>query len=64
MVYLYRSVARDSTTLVMRMMEITRARVHYGYRRVYVMLWREGFKDNHKRVYRLNRLDGGRLLLL
>ena len=57
-VYLYRSVARDSTTLVMRLKEITRARVHYGYRRVHVMLRREGFKDNHKRVYRLYRQEG------
>ncbi len=27
-------------------------RLHYGYRRVHVMLKREGFKDNHKRVHR------------
>ena len=57
-VYLYRSVARDSTGLVMRMREITRTRLHYGYRRVHVMLRREGFKDNHKRVYRLYRQEG------
>jgi putative transposase len=57
-VYLYRSVARDSTSLVMRMKEITRTRLHYGYRRVHVMLRREGFKDNHKRVYRLYRQEG------
>jgi len=54
-VYLYRSVERDNTALVMRMKEITQTRVHYGYRRVRVMLKREGYKDNHKRVYRLYR---------
>ena len=37
----------------MRIKEITQARVHYGYRRVQVLLRREGFKDNHKRIYRL-----------
>lgn len=29
--YLYRSVARDATTLKMRIKEITDTRVHYGY---------------------------------
>lgn len=57
-VYLYRSVGRDNTALVMRMKEITQTRVHYGYRRVHVMLKREGYKDNHKRVYRLYREQG------
>jgi putative transposase len=57
-VYLYKSKARDTTALVMRMKEITRTRVHYGYRRVHVMLRREGFGDNHKRVYRLYRQEG------
>jgi putative transposase len=57
-VYLYQSVARDNAALIMRMKEITRTRVHYGYRRVHVMLKREGFKDNHKRVYRLYREQG------
>jgi len=57
-VYLYRSVERDSTALVMRIKEIAQTRVHYGYRRVHVMLKREGFKDNHKRVYRLYRDQG------
>jgi putative transposase len=41
---LYQSTARDQTALVMRMTEITQTRVHYGYRRVNVMLKREGFK--------------------
>jgi len=54
-VYLYKSNARDNSALVMRMKEITQTRVHYGYRRVHVMLRREGLRDNHKRAYRLYR---------
>lgn len=57
-VYLYRSVGRDNTALVMRMKEITQTRVHDGYRRVHVMRRREGFKDNHKRIYRLYKEQG------
>ena len=56
--YLYRSVARDSTALKPRIKEITQTRVHCGYRRVHVMLRREGHKDNVKRVYRLYREEG------
>ena len=56
--YLYRSVARDTTALRLRIKEITQTRVHYGYRRVHVMLQREGHKDNIKRVYRLYREEG------
>ena len=42
----------------MRIKEITQTRVHYGYRRVHVLLRREGFKDNHKRIYRPYRAQG------
>jgi putative transposase len=34
-----------------RIKEITDTRVHHGYRRVHVMLRREGHMDNVKRVY-------------
>jgi putative transposase len=56
--YLYQSQARDASVLRLRIKEIAHTRVHYGYRRVHVMLRREGFKDNHKRVYRLYREAG------
>jgi hypothetical protein len=36
----------------------TQVRVHYGYRRVHVMLRREGHPGNVKRVYRLYREEG------
>ena len=32
--------------------------MHYGYRRVHVLLRREGHRDNVKRVYRLYREEG------
>jgi putative transposase len=37
----------------MRMREIALIRVRYGYWRLFVLLWREGFRDNPKRVYRV-----------
>lgn len=56
--YLYRSVKRDESALKLRIREITQTRVHYGYRRVHVMLRREGHTDNVKRVYRIYREEG------
>jgi hypothetical protein len=32
--------------------------LHYGYRRMHVLLRREGWMVNHKRVYRLYRDEG------
>jgi len=52
----YRSVAADDSALCLRIREITETRLHYGYRRVYVMLRRE---NNHKRIYRLYSEQGG-----
>lgn len=40
--YRYQLVARDSSALLMRIKEITATHVHYGYRRVHVVLRREG----------------------
>jgi putative transposase len=57
-VYFFRSTARDSSQLKARISEIAATRVPYGYRRVHVLLRREGFTDNHKRVYRLYREQG------
>ncbi len=56
--YAYKSVRRDATLLIMRIKEIAATRVHYGYKRVHVMLGREGWPDNHKRVYRLYQQEG------
>ncbi len=42
----------------MRIKEIAAVRVRYGYKRIHILLKREGWKVNHKRVYRLYCQDG------
>ncbi|MBW5975132.1 transposase [Klebsiella michiganensis] len=54
----YRPIAADDSALRLRIREITETRAHYGYRRVHVMLRREGWRDNHKRIYRLYSEQG------
>ncbi len=54
----YRSVARDQTPLRVRLRDLAAARVRYGYRRLHVLLQREGWRVNHKRVHRLYREEG------
>ena len=44
--------------LVERMKALATQRPRFGYRRLHTLLAREGFKVNHKRVYRLYRLEG------
>jgi putative transposase len=57
-VYHYRSRRADQAPLVMRIKEIAAARVRYGYQRIHVVLRREGWMINRKRVYRLYRQEG------
>mgnify|MGYP006207620205 CR=1 FL=1 len=42
----------------MRIRDIAQTRMRYGYFRIYILLRREGWVVNHKRVYRLYREDG------
>jgi putative transposase len=42
----------------MRIRELAEARVRYGYRRLHVLLQREGWQINHKRTYRLYSEEG------
>jgi putative transposase len=42
----------------MKIKDIAQTRISYGYRRIHIMLLREGWKVNHKRVYRLYKLEG------
>jgi putative transposase len=42
----------------MRLRDLAAARVRHGYRRLHILLRREGWPVNHKRVYRLYRLGG------
>lgn len=55
---LYRSVRPHQEPLRRRIREIAHTRVSYGHRRVHVLLRREGWKVNMKRVYRLYREEG------
>jgi putative transposase len=57
-IWYYQTSRRDDTVIRMRMKEIAMVRVRYGFSRVFTLLRREGFKDNHKRVYRLYKLEG------
>ncbi len=54
----YRSQAKDQTPLRQRLRELAASRVRYGYRRLHVLLRREGWRVNAKRVYRLYREEG------
>ena len=49
----YRSRADEQAVLRMRLKNLAQARVSYGYRRLHVLLQREGWSVNHQRVYRL-----------
>ncbi len=54
----YVSGAKDQTALRMRIRDLALSRPRYGYRRLTVLLKREGWVVNHKRVYRLYSEDG------
>jgi putative transposase len=56
--YHYKPRRRDQAGLEARIKEIAQLRVRYGYRRVHVLLRREGWNDNVKRVYRIYRSLG------
>ena len=56
--YYYQSRADLQTALRIRLRDLAYARVRYGYRRLHVLLRREGWKINAKRVYRLYVQEG------
>lgn len=53
-----RSTARDQTALRLRIRDLAHARPRFGYNRIWVLLRREGWLINRKRVRRLYRLEG------
>jgi putative transposase len=56
--YRYRSVRRVVPELREALLRLALERPRWGYRRLHVLVRREGFEVNHKRVYRLYRAEG------
>ena len=56
--YHYKGKRRPQAVLMKRIKEIAETRVRYGYRRIHVLLRREGWRVNAKRVCRLYREMG------
>ena len=56
--YAYRSSRGDQEALRLRMRDLAQARPRFGYRCIHVLLRRDGWQVNLKRVRRLYRLDG------
>jgi putative transposase len=54
----YRSRRPPQDALRMRLRELAASRVRFGYRRLTVLLRREGWRVNPKRIYRLYAEDG------
>jgi putative transposase len=56
--YGYRSCRSPALELRNRIAELAAIKRRYGYRRIHVLLRREGWSVNHKRTYRLYRDQG------
>jgi putative transposase len=54
----YKAHRRDDQALRIRMRDIAEARVRYGHERIFILLRREGWRDNHKRTYRVYIEEG------
>jgi putative transposase len=54
----YKARPKNDEAILARIREIALTRVRYGYWRIYTLLRREGWRVNHKRVYRLYKLEG------
>jgi len=53
----YRGFRDAQEPLRLRLRELATSRVRYGYRRLHILLRREGWEINAKRVYRLYGLE-------
>jgi len=51
----YQSVKDPDLALRLRLRDLAACRVGYGYRRLHILLAREGWRVNHKKVFRLYR---------
>lgn len=54
----YKPKEKHDAPLLRRIQEIAATRVRYGFWRIYVLLRRDGWQVNHKRVYRLYKQAG------
>jgi len=54
----YRPAPDRNVTVRARLRELAEERRRFGYRRLHVLLHRESFRINHKRVQRLYRQEG------
>lgn len=54
----YRSRKDRQENLRIRLRDLAYSRISYGYRRLHILLQREGWQVNHKRVYRLYTEEG------
>ena len=54
----YQSCRDPAVEFRMRLKELAETRVRYGYRRLHVLLQREGWTVNHKRIYRIYSEEG------
>lgn len=56
--YYYESNRKPRALLRIRLKDLAATHIRYGYRRLYVLLRREGWMVNHKLVYRLYHEEG------
>ena len=56
--YNYQPVKKDERALIVRIRDLASASVRYGYRRITVLLKREGWSVGKKRVYRIYKAEG------
>mgnify|MGYP001814273407 FL=1 len=56
--YYYKAKSRDDEPIRQRLRDLAYSRPRYGYRRLYILLRREGWQVNHKRVLRIYREEG------
>lgn len=56
--YHYQSCRGDDSRLRQAIRHKAQQRKRWGYRRLQVLLQRDGYRDNHKRIYRIYREEG------